>query len=212
MRSVFRSVLVALVAVVALGAVSVASASAHEFYIEGKSMTELGLKEEAISGEGTKGTSTQLLSAAGIKVTCNSSAVSGTIKAGGEGTARFTLTECSVETPSNCIVEEPVVFQTNSGLVETEGKLADSFMLPGSPPQVLLNFLGANCNIAGKWYGEGNVTGLVASEVENTTGELKFTAVSGSDLVMGGSATTFKTRTSVKLSGANAGRKWSAKK
>lgn len=205
--------MVALVAMVALSAVAASSASAHEFYIEGKSMTELGLKEETVSSE-IEGVT--LSSVSGVEVICTETAGTGTIKAGGAGSMTLRFNKCSVATPVGCKVKSIVLENMASKLVEVEGKLADEFS-PGKSGGILfvlpLEDLGASlCSQAGEWPIEGELTGRTGSEAEKEAGALNFTNTSGSHLLYRGSLLTVTGKGEVKLSGVNKGRKWSAKK
>jgi len=207
MRSRITSALVALMAVLALGAVAASGASAHEYFIEGKSMKELGLTEETFS---LNKASSMSFGAEGIEVTCYSTALSGVIKAGGTGTAKFTASECEVTAPANCSIVRPVVFETNSSLVEIEAKLIDEFTIVGSEGAAL-DFGGSACS--GKvWPLTGYVGSHVVSEAESATMKLAFKSFEYSEFRLGGNAAYVKSGLSVQLSGANAGKKWSAKK
>lgn len=214
MRSI-RSVLVALVAVVAMGVLGAASASAHEYFIEGKSMTALGLSEETVTSQ--IGEASLSMTSLGVNVVCVKNSGAGTIKQGGAGSTTFRLEGCTVAKPAHCRVKQPIVLSNTIGrLVETESKFADEFS-----PEKAGGYLftmefensGGECSLANtEWPVEGQLTGLVGSEAESEAGVLSFTNKSGSDLVVSGGSMNATFKDTVKLSGVNKGKKWSAKK
>ena len=207
MRSRITSALVALMAVLALGAVAASGASAHEYFIEGKSMKELGLKEETFSP--SKAT-LMTISGPGYEMYCKA-AVSGVIKAGGTGTTKFTLSECEVVGLGDCSLEPSIVFKANSSLVELgePGQLQNEFSIPESEA-VAVHFLGEHCSET-TWSLWGYLLGNV-SEVESSTLKLAFRPFEYSEVRFGGNPAGVKFGLSMQLSGANAGKKWSAKK
>ena len=208
MRSI-KSVLVALLAVLALGAVAASGASAHEYFIEGKSMKELGLKEEAVTSVGGPA---QLFIQSG-EIICESSSGVGAIREGGAGVMTLELSECRVRKPSGCSVSSIVLRNTTDNLVEVEGKLADEFAGENGGHQLFeMEITGTSCLLAGPWPVEGQITGLVVSETEKEVGELNFSKTSGTNIRTGALILAFTLKDKVKLSGANKGKKWSAKK
>ncbi len=212
MRSRFGSVLVALVAVLALGAGAAMSASAHEFYVEGKSMTESGLTEETV----TSTVGHAILAGPGFAIECLSNSGTGTIKQGGTGGMAFKLGTCIVSKPEFCKVKPIIVEKTVDQLVEVEGKLADRFA-PAKAGGYLFTMQfennGGECSLfPTELPVEGQMTGLVESEAESEAAALNFTTKSGSHLVLPGALMTATFKDTVKLSGVNKGKKWSAKK
>ena len=210
MRSI-KGVLVALVAVLAFGVVAASGASAHEYFIEGKSMKSLGLKEEAVSSE----TSSVTVSSPYFEVVCEAGSGSGTIREGGGGVSTLNLSGCRVEAPNNCGVKPIVLQNTSDNLVEVGGQLASEFA-PEAGRHLLFSLefanQGGSCFVAGVWEAEGQATGKVVSEAEKEVSELSFTATSGSHIVGAGTGFTLKMKDKIKLSGADKGKKWAAKK
>ena len=95
MRSMFRSMLVALVAVVALGTVASASASAHEWLKDGVPLT----KTEEISIEGGR----KIFTAAGKEIACEKTQGTGDVYPGAGGEVNIHFSECKTSI-STCAV------------------------------------------------------------------------------------------------------------
>ena len=173
-------------------------------------MKSLGLKEEAVSSE----TSAVTLSSPSFQVLCEEGSGSGTIREGGTGVSTLTLSGCHVEAPNNCSVKPIILKNTSDSLVEVGGQLASEFAEEAGRHlfSVELSNSGGTCSAAGVWEAEGQATGKVVSEAEKEVGELNFTATSGSLIVGGGGQVTLKMKDKIKLSGADKGKKWAAKK
>ncbi len=178
------------------------------YCIEGKELT--GVEEETVSSEG----GTFNLGATGTETVCEAVKDTGTIKAGGKDTERLEFATCHVTKPANCMVTEPIIFDIKSELIEVAGKLSARWQPKEGVVLGTVNYLnsGGTCAFGGLWQFTGQMTGLVVSEGEAETGELNFTNTSGSELESAGIAFKVKLKDKIKLSGANKGKKWAAKK
>jgi len=208
MRSVFRHVWAALVAVLALSAVAVASASAHGFMVEGSPIA--AGKEVPFTTQNISGTTVILESkAGGMKIKCATLAGSGNLLAGGQSMLIAEIYGCTVLEPSNCKVAVPITVNDIGELSTFEGKAVDAFII--SSPLISLKFEnnGGSCGL-GTRYVEGTLQALVDNENEAAAHTLNFSEGSGSKLEEGGKAFIIEFKDSVELSGAYVGEKWSA--
>ena len=165
-----------------------------------------GSEEETIESE----TATTIFKdvGAGVEFTCKTKET-GTIKAGGKGTGRFEFSSCSVQKPStSCKINEPFVFETESNLIEFEGKLADRFTPKGGEIFTTLRF--ESCSLTESEV-SGQITALLAEEPA-VTNEFSFTSTSGSNLEWALGKLGFRLKDKIKLSGINKGESWVAKK
>jgi len=205
MRSVFKSVLVALVAVLALSAIAAASASAYEFGVEG---TPIGT---GISVPFTATGSPAVLNSAGLKIECTSVTGSGDLQAEGKSTLAVELASCTVSKPAYCQIAQPIKFNTKNELTAFEGKSADAFDPETGAlfAELELKNNGGTCA-----FSTVDVEGILQSFVENaataaTSHTLLFNKASGSYVEMAGKTSKFELTDAASLSGAYAGKKWS---
>jgi len=208
MRSALRRALLALVAVVALGVVATASASAskQEFIMNG-SPVSAGVEVPVVSEYGSA-----TLSFSGAKATCSSVTAAGDLLAAGKSTSTVELSGCTVETPSNCALSQPVVIKAGGELVTYEGKVADKFSPKTGTTLFELHFSGSGCgSLAGYWPVTGVAQALVEGSEEVVNHALTFSSTSGSELVTGGITLSFHLSGAVKLGGAYAGGTWSTR-
>jgi hypothetical protein len=205
MRSMFRSVLVTLVAVFALGAVAAASASAHEFIVEGKAVA--GGEKVAAEGEGGTTTIEWTEGTTKIKVECASSKVFDTLEGGGASEGEVALSSCSLAGSTLCKVPN-LLYSTRDQLSGSAGSLVDDFKPAGERSQFfVLEFTGSLCSIKGGYTIEGAYAcGLPEVGKEAAEHEIACKP-EGSELTFAGKPVRL---TSVVKVGLKSGKKWSA--
>jgi hypothetical protein len=219
MRSMFRTVLVALLAVLALGAVASASASAHEWKVNGSPV--VAAKEVTFSG----GSFEMEVRAFSFSAKCRKVSGKGDVEAEGKGKAtELKLTECTtnvIESPE-CLVKsagaparagEIILAGIPTVLVEREShgggakKLADEFkenatkkemvkLEVGKEEETVTHKLKKPC---GKFGVLNTVKGEIAAEVSNAKEELIFPSpeLEGNSLSFAGWALTWPDATVV---------------
>jgi hypothetical protein len=98
MRPKIRTVLLALVAVVAFGALAAGNASAAEFRVEGKPLTA----PEAYTSLGGQTIVVMTIGGTNFRTECKQSAGKGNIEPGGKTSAAITFKECKMTEPAGC--------------------------------------------------------------------------------------------------------------
>ena len=206
MRSVFRRVLLALVAVVALGGVATASASAstREFIIEGSPIST----GTTVPVETTYGTAT--VSFSGVTVECPTVTDESDFLAAGDSTSKVEMSGCLVQGAPGCTLKSPVVFRAHGELGTFAGEAADKLSPEVGEVLFSLVFQGGGC-ILGERKIVGYASALVSNAgTEETSHSLTFSGTSGSHLENGGGI-TLRLKGKTKLGGGYAGRKWSTR-
>lgn len=204
-----KLVLLGFLAVLVLGAVASASASATEWQVEEKPLTS----EEAVLGktEGTTSTLTTEVSKVKIDILCTLAEGKGKAIPTNTGSSTgVVFTKCSVSEPAGCKVTEPIDTVPLSISLLANGT---SRLLTFSPTTgttfVTLEITG--CVLEGEYA----VKGKVGCEIKNpTTPEVDklcdFVAGTDQELTFGssGAAATFVSSFLFLLTGSNSGKKW----
>jgi hypothetical protein len=226
MEMSFRKLLCGLVAIVVLGAIAAGVASAN-WEIEGKPFAE-GQEQEVTYAIAAGNTYDLNSKVAGVNVTLTGTGFScfGFCKVDQNGViddtfGKVKLTGGSVDEPKGCSVPAELVTNTLKGEIKMDPSGGEATFLKLAPESgetlVEIEFTGGTCALAGvkvplkgTLTGRWNNTGVSAVEqpitfsaAEQTTG--------GGVLKLGKEAATFTTKVVTKLSGANAGKKWSVK-
>jgi hypothetical protein len=214
-----RTILLGVLAALALSAVAAATASAHEYIAEGKAITEL------LDGTFTSGRSVFGLEILGAKAEIVSTLSSGTFSIGPNGTSTFTvnLTGLTLEEINSkgelialtkCGVESPFKSAGLDQLLETSGKWLDTFTPPsGSKIFAEFKITGSECPLAkaAKYKMEGSFNAiLIEPTVEKLLGMIEFNPkeAGSQSLTFAGNPATFESTWSLVL---NDGKKWSGK-
>jgi hypothetical protein len=152
----FRLVLLSLVAVLALGAITAVSASAHEFKVVG------GALPEEISG--SSGTSLLEGEVGGVKVAieCTEDLSSGTLEAGGKSKGKIEFVRCvMLETKPGevkvltCKVKTPIEFEFVDELVNGNGYgPEDEFSPTAAHKKLFVEITVTGCALEGKYKAE----------------------------------------------------------
>jgi hypothetical protein len=213
-----RTILLGVLAALALSAVAAATASAHEYFAEGSKITQL------LDGTSTSGKSILGAEILGTKIEIISTLSSGTFSIGPNGTSTFTtnLTGLTIEEINSkgelialpkCTVET-IVFSGIDQLLETSGKWLDTFS-PKSPSKIFAEFkiTGSECSLAkaAKYKMEGSFNAiLIEPETEKLLGMIEFNPkeAGSQSLTFAGSPATLESTQSLVL---NDGKKWNGK-
>jgi hypothetical protein len=219
-----RMMMLSIASALVVSVVATATASAHEFLVEGSAVTSL------VDGTFTSATSHFRWVLLGTDVDVVSNAASGTFSLSPEGGDAETISFTSLalyETNaagedtallSKCVVNEgrSMTFSVNSKLTELGGELVDAF--EGLRPPLIVEFpiLGTSCAVK-KAINEitGSVDALLPEgEVSKILHSWEFRpSASGSQsLEFSKSPATFESKESLVLGGSVTGRKWSLKK
>jgi hypothetical protein len=219
-----RAALLGIVAALAVSAAAAATASAHEFLVEGSAVTSL------VDGTFTSATSHLRYELSGAKVDIVSNVDSGSFSLSPSGVDAATISFTSnalYETNaagedtvrlSSCTVNEgkPITFAVDSELAELSGELVDA--LEGAKPPLFVSFsiTGAECALKKPSYEvTGSVDALLPEgEVNKALHILEFEPKTGGSqsLELFKKPATITSKESLVLSGANAGKGWSSKK
>jgi len=204
MRSMFRSVLVALMAVLALGAVAAASASAHEFIVEGKTVAA----GEQVAAEGTGGVVKieKQVSGKTVTVECKNSRSKNHLEKEGKTNGEVTFEKCAVVGLSGCRVPNWKL-RFSDQLVLFEAALADEFK--PEPGQTELGVMEIEvCALKGTYAVTGTFTcALPGVGVERVEHEM-ICEPKGSSLKIGGDSASIAGSEKIHL---ESGKQWSAK-
>jgi methionine-rich copper-binding protein CopC len=217
-----RFILLGILAALATSAAATATASAHEFLVEGTPVSG------SVAGTFTSATSHLRgeLSGTKIDVTAGSDSGTFTLSAGGADAAAVSFTSLALyETNSSgqdtvllskCTVNEGKVltFSVNTKLEELSSKLVDNFVGTAPPLFVNIPVTGSSCALK-KAVNEatGNVDALLPEgEVNKVLHNLEFVPGSGQSLEFAGKPASFESKESLVLSSPNGGKSWSAKK
>lgn len=210
----------ALLVAVAFSATAAAAAQAHEWTIEGTSLTKLGLPSEKLSFSKPTEFQFQYTSAGtGIVTTwhCPVTFTEGSIQSGGKGGMQATISKCifrysgGVECSLNTVTNPPLVGE----LIEVGGVLYEKFK-PNAGETVFGWTMGSNCGSPGlPITATGSFAMRIASaktsQVERafeTSPEINSAA--GTVLQWGGSQVRLTASYVNALAGTKAGKKWAA--
>jgi hypothetical protein len=224
-----RRMMAVLFAVLALTAlVGAANASAAKWFINGSELTSPAT--ETVSAEKAAGeTKLELTAAAlGFKLTatgisCVGCTIDNTVE-GGHSAGKLKFTGVTVDEPLGCVVASSLetgalTDRVKMGVAGHESETFDEFFtdpIEGAA-QPFITIKITECAAAGSYKVSGTVTGHSANAtgVEATTQTLRFSeadqANGGGALTMGGKTAQLMGEVTNKLSGANAGKTWSAK-
>ena len=224
-----RHLLLAMVAVFALGAVAAASASAHEFIVPCHKVLAMNVPEsqwenaectkklvgggfdtrllesEIEPAENTSGPST--LEGVGlVAIKCEKDVSKDTLESRGDTTGNVKFTECKVVGAATCKVKEPIEFTFNDELTVFKGEPGEIFEPVEGKLFVAITITG--CSVEGKY----EVTGKQQCELpEATVAKAEHEVVctpAGSELKLKTAEAKFTSTEKVKLT---SGKNWSAK-
>lgn len=149
-----RRLILILASALALGATTAASASASEYFVEGKQVTE------ATNVEGTSGHSllASKVGAVEVKVECAKDTETGTVEAGGKGSATLDLKECSVTKPANCSIPALIEGKLKSKLAGVSGSEDEFEPVTSGGAITEVTISGASCSIVGTYALTGSQT------------------------------------------------------
>jgi hypothetical protein len=217
-------ILAALLGVLATGTMT-AAAHASDWLINGKTLTELSLKEEKISGSG--GPVELTVPAKNIRISCEKAAITGVILPGGSDKVEAQLSKCSVfnlktgEKLTPCGIKEPAVLTTKSELIYVGGNFYDKLNPQSEKSMGTITITGALCVPQGTYSVSGAVAGKITMEplvkrTEEFSGAISETVntalvkegKSALALSFGASAATLSGKLTLELSGGNAGGEW----
>jgi hypothetical protein len=162
-----KSILLSLLALVAVGAVASSPASAStgtRYFIEKTELT----KPESIEATGEVATLEGEIASVKVGLECNKSALKGEIEGGGAGKGEVSLKECKVfkiehgeqTTVGGCTVTEPLGFKYKSELVVGPAGEPEIEVRPASGTTFVEIKIGGEClfkgtfPISGYWYQE----------------------------------------------------------
>lgn len=155
-----RAVLASLLVVAAFGA---ATAQASEWSIQGKTLAELKLKEEKISGSG--GTTTFSVPSLSTTIKCLETKHSGKIFEGGGDEIVTTLSKCEVVKVPTCKVTEPVTIEAKTQIIAAAGvHYAVIEALKEGKPLTTISLTGAECALPLKNEVKGSVAASISLE------------------------------------------------
>ncbi len=233
MRHMYRTMFVALLAVLALSAVGSASASAAECKHTLKSTT-FCIENKAVTGEvpftaGRQETATYslIMYVEGLRWQCTAVGGAGVLHANGTEGVPVThdaveLSNCSIPAESSCKIREPVILGKESGALGLEGEVTLSggefklttFPVTGTTLGTfhVLSQEGRTCLLEGSWpiKSEKAKEGLTCPLADVKTEAIKHNISCTGELWAGGIRTeSFQLSEAASLSGTNAGKKWS---
>jgi hypothetical protein len=197
-----RLLILVLLSTLALGAATAASASASEFIIEGKQVTE------ATNVEGTSGLAllAGVIGGVEVKIECVKDTFTGTIETGGKGSATLLLKECSETKPVNCKVPATIEGKLKSKLIgsATPEMEFEATTAEGAISEIVIS--GAGCAIPGTYALKGSqICELPKAEEEAVEHEAVCKKLK-SKLKLGPEAASFSNTEKAKLT---SGKKWS---
>ena len=82
-----------------------------------------------------------------VHIECTKVHVTGSLGAGGTGTATLEFSSCTVTKPANCKVKEPIVTSVNTNLITGTGGLENEFVPPTGSPFTTVTLEGASCSL-----------------------------------------------------------------
>jgi hypothetical protein len=209
MRFISRSGLVALVGVVAMSSIAVASAMATpKYYIEGKAITA----SETVSSTGGTSTMTSTVTGVPFELVSKKSKGTGVISPGGASKYGLTFEENTVTAPAGCKLSE--ARQRSFSIVEMTGALSEegseNYLVKFSQPGITIEL--SHC--INTWFnGSHTVSGTIGAAMpaglESVEQTMSFSGISHENLTwFAGSPFTIASTNSVKLAGTNKGKKF----
>jgi hypothetical protein len=186
------------------------TATAHEFRVEGKSLT-------APEGIAEKTTTARRLVVLGtpfgvnMHVECTKIHVAAGvsfIEPTGKSVSHPEFSNCTVVKPVNCTLNEPVVARDKGLLVEVGGAIEEELTPAEGAAFTTVTLTGSSCSLKGKPFevGGSQLCELPEAGTEKASHE-GVCKVAGSSLKAGGKAATLEGSTTVKL---ESGKLWSA--
>jgi hypothetical protein len=210
-----------LCALMALSALAFAAAPANaegEFIVGGATLKAQGIKTESISG--SAGQSTFLVPGIGLELTCASAQITGQIEAGGHGKQTMSFTGCAIAGAPQCEVD-PIEAKF---LISVELHAGETWLLykplEAGQPFTIIYALGALCTFPEENELTGSFVSLVSSEAlvkQTLTFKNDHKTVSSFEKLgifisyaFGIEPALIDISTVVQLSGAKAGKTWTA--
>ncbi|HEY6550331.1 MAG TPA: RHS repeat-associated core domain-containing protein [Solirubrobacterales bacterium] len=195
----------------AIAALCASTAPAAVWTIEGKTLTELGLKEESVAS--TAAPFTIEVPKLTLKVECEAEKGSGKIISPSTDEATMELSKCKVFEPKTCTVSEPVVIKAKTELIKKAGIVYD-FLKPLTGEAFgTLTLKGEACPFPKELKLTGSTAGQLGLE-EIAKQPLKFSKAiaeaAGTSMLAGASPAFFIGTSNRELSGAHKGAKWGA--
>jgi RHS repeat-associated protein len=198
----------ALAIALAIASIYASAAPAAVWTIEGKTLTELGLKEESIVS--TAVPFTIEVPKLSLKVECESEKGSGKILSPSTDEATMELSKCKVVESKVCTVTEPIVLKAKTELIKKAGIVYD-FLGAKETELGTLKFKGAECPFPLELKLKGTTAGQLGLE-EAVKAPLKFSKAiaeaAGTSMLAGTSPAFFIGTSNRELSGVKKGAKW----
>lgn len=145
-RRRMRRLGLALVAVLAFGAVAASGAQALTWQFQ-KGMSVLG-ETQTVAGTAEPFTITSKLLGSPVAVTCSNGTTSGTITPNGQGSSTISFNSCKVSEPHNCSLAAPLTLHANLELAQVGGVMFQKYTQEGTNSFGTLEFAGALCPLA----------------------------------------------------------------
>ncbi len=186
-----------------------AAAAAHEFRVEGKSIT----KSEAIAEKTTTARRLVVLGSpfgVNMHVECTKIHVAAGvsfIEPGGKSVSRPEFSTCTVVKPANCSVNEPVVAHDKGLLVEVGGSIEEELTPAEGTVFTTVTLTGASCPLKEPFPVSGSQLCALPEAGSEKVSHEGVCTTAGSSLKAGGKAATLEGTTTVKL---ESGKLWSA--
>ena len=184
------------------------SASAAVWTIGGKTLAELGLKEETVVS--TAAPFSVEIPKLSFRVECEEKG-SGKIISPSTDEATMELSKCKVVEPKTCTVSEPIVFKAKTELVKKAGIVYDLLGTKEAELGVLKFLKGGECPLPAELKFKGTTAGQLGSE-EAVKSPLKFSKAiaetAGTSMLAGIQTAFFNGTSNRELSGAVKGAKW----
>jgi RHS repeat-associated protein len=200
------TLVLAVAAVLAFGAVWAGSAAAAQWTIAGST---LNIGEESVAGEG--GPFTIEVPGIGVKALCQTEKDTGTIYTGDEDAGTIELTKCSVVNNKFCTIDEPIVFDVDTQLSEGGGNVYDVLTPVTGEVFTTIVFEGFACVLPEEVEVSGEIAAKInpGEAVEKTLTFSKAVAeAAGTELFFGFEEAYLDGAATQELSGPNAGEEW----
>jgi len=197
--------------VLGVAAVWASAAPAAVWTIEGKTLTELGLKEESVVS--TAAPFTIEIPKLSLKVECEAEKGSGKIISPSIDEATMELSKCKVVESKVCTVTEPIVIKAKTELLKKAGIVYDVLKPLTGEVFGTLTLKGETCALPKELKLTGGTAGQLGLE-ELTKQPLKFSKAiaeaAGTSMLAGTSPAFFVGTSNRELSGAHKAAKWGA--
>lgn len=173
-----------------------ASASAYEYALEGKAVTE------ATSAEGTSG-HTLVASKVGtveVRIECTEDSLTSTFEVSGTGKGTILFKNCTATKPANCTTSSIIEAKIKSELIESGGNPVEALTGAGAEEELAnITLTGGSCSITGTYA----LTGEQICELPKAGEELAEHELvckkSGSKLKFGSEGASFSSTEKVKI-------------